>query len=101
MTIAMLSLAGIPVTAGFFAKYFVFTTMIGTTLQWLLILAVITSAVGAYYYLKLIIAMYFKDRIDETAVTMENSNRFVIILTTALTLVIGLAPGLVAEMFAF
>lgn len=101
MTIAMLSLAGIPVTAGFFAKYFVFTTVIGTQYQWLLLLAVITSAVGAYYYLKIIIAMYFKEREDETAVAVENSNRFVIIITTVLTLVIGLAPGLVAEMFAF
>src|SRR6218665_1269935 len=50
MTIAMLSLAGIPVTAGFFAKYFVFTAMIGTSYKWLLILAILTSAVGVYYY---------------------------------------------------
>jgi len=101
MSIAMLSLAGIPVTAGFFAKYFVFTTVIGTQYQWLLILAVLTSAVGAYYYLKIIIAMYFKEKEEEAAVMMENSNKFVILLTTVLTLVIGLAPGFVAEMFKF
>jgi NADH-quinone oxidoreductase subunit N len=101
MTIAMLSLAGIPVTAGFFAKYFVFTTVIGTHYQWLLILAVITSAVGAYYYLKIIIAMYFKEMEEEVAVTMEGSNKFVIILTTILTLIIGIVPGAVAEMFTF
>jgi len=101
MTVAMLSLAGIPVTAGFFAKYFVFTTVIGTHYQWLLILAVITSAVGAYYYLKIIIAMYFKAQEDQSPVVMEGSNKMVIILTTVLTLVIGIAPGLVAEMFKF
>jgi NADH-quinone oxidoreductase subunit N len=101
MSIAMLSLAGIPVTAGFFAKYFVFSTVIGTQYQWLLILAILTSAVGAYYYLKVIIAMYFKEKEIEGAVAIESSNRFVIIITTVLTLVIGLIPGLVAEMFKF
>jgi NADH-quinone oxidoreductase subunit N len=102
MTISMLSLAGIPITAGFFAKYFVFTTVIGTQYQWLLILAILTSAVGAYYYLKIIIAMYFKESEEhEQVVTMEGSNKFVIILTSVLTLLIGLAPGIVAEMFTF
>jgi NADH-quinone oxidoreductase subunit N len=101
MTIAMLSLAGIPVTAGFFAKYFVFTTVIGTQYQWLLILAVLTSAVGAYYYLRVVIAMYFKSQEDESPVSMEGMNKFVIVATTVLTLVIGIAPGMVAEMFSF
>jgi NADH-quinone oxidoreductase subunit N len=101
MTIAMLSLAGIPVTAGFFAKYFVFSTVIGSQYQWLLILAVLTSAVGAYYYLKIIIAMYFKAQEEESPVAMEGSNKLVIILTTVLTLVVGIAPGVVAEMFTF
>lgn len=99
MTIAMLSLAGIPVTAGFFAKYFVFTTVIGTTYKWLLILAVLTSAVGVYYYLRVIIAMYFKDKYEESEVPVEMSNRFVIVVTTVLTLAIGIMPGFIAEMF--
>ncbi len=101
MSVAMLSLAGIPITAGFFAKYFVFTTVIGTHYQWLLILAVLTSAVGAYYYLKIIIAMYFRQQEETTPVSMEGMNKVVIVLTTILTLVIGLAPGFVAQMFAF
>jgi NADH-quinone oxidoreductase subunit N len=101
MTVSMLSLAGIPVTAGFFAKYFVFTTVIGTPYQWLLILAVITSAVGAYYYLKIVIAMYFKEQQNSEAVGVENWNKFVIAATTVLTLVIGLLPGFIAEMFSF
>jgi NADH-quinone oxidoreductase subunit N len=101
MTIAMLSLAGIPITAGFFAKYFVFTTMIGTPYKWLLILAILTSAVGVYYYLKVIIAMYFKAAHTEEPVPVHRSNTLVIVLTTVLTLIIGIVPGLVAEMFRF
>ncbi len=101
MTVAMLSLAGIPITAGFFAKYFVFITMIGTSYKWLLILAILTSAVGAYYYLKVIIAMYFKEQDSELAVPVEKSNSLVIIVTTILTIVIGVVPGFVAEMFKY
>ncbi len=101
MTIAMLSLAGIPVTAGFFAKYFVFTAMIGTPYKWLLILAVLTSAIGAYYYLRVIIAMYFKPVQTEEPVAIEGSNTLVIGIASALTLIIGLAPSFVAEMFKF
>ena len=101
MTIAMLSLAGIPVTAGFFAKYFVFTTMIGTPYKWLLILAILTSAVGAYYYLKVVIAMYFGKSDSSEAIKIEKSNTFVIVVTTVFTVVIGLVPGFIAEMFKF
>jgi NADH-quinone oxidoreductase subunit N len=101
MTVAMLSLAGIPVTSGFFAKYFVFTTMIGTQYKWLLILGVITSAVGAYYYLKVIIAMYFKGANEVTPVPVEKSNSMVIALTSIIVIVIGVVPGLIADMFRF
>lgn len=99
MTIAMLSLAGIPVTAGFFAKYFVFTTMIGTEYKWLLILAILTSAVGAYYYLKVIIAMYFGKSDTTEPLKIETSNTIVIALTTIATVVVGLVPGFIVEMF--
>lgn len=101
MAVAMLSLAGIPITAGFFAKYFVFTTLIGTSYKWLLILAVITSAIGAYYYLKVIIAMYFSPAANKEDLQVEGSHKLVIALSVILTLVLGLVPGLVAEVFKF
>ena len=101
MSIAMLSLAGIPITAGFFAKYFVFTVMIGTSYKWLLILAVLTSAIGVYYYLKVIIAMYFNEPASKEAIPVERSNLFVITLTSVLTLLLGIVPGFIADMFKF
>ncbi len=102
MTVAMLSLAGIPITSGFFAKYFVFAALIGTGYKWLLILAVITSAIGAYYYLKVIIAMYFKsaNNTDEQ-LTIEKSQSTVIILSTIITLIIGIIPNVVIDIFSF
>ena len=101
MTLAMFSLAGIPITAGFFAKYFVFTTLIGTPYKWLLILAIITSAVGAYYYFKIVIAMYFNKSEDDAPLIIENSNKFVIIISTILILAIGIFPSFVSEIFKF
>jgi NADH-quinone oxidoreductase subunit N len=101
MVIAMLSLAGIPITAGFFAKYFVFTNMIGTEYKWLLILAILTSAVGVYYYFKVIIAMYFKSSPQTEPVPFELSGKLVVILTSLITLALGVVPGFVAEMFSF
>ena len=101
MTVAMLSLAGIPITAGFFAKYFVLITMMATTYKWLIVLAILTSAVGVYYYFKVIIAMYFKPATETEEVPVELSQKMVIILTTIITIALGVVPGFVAEMFSF
>lgn len=100
MVVAMLSLAGIPITAGFFAKYFIFSVMIGTTFKWLIILAVLTSAVGVYYYFKVIIAMYFKQEDGEQEVTMETSHVLLLALTTIFTLALGIVPKYVIEIFS-
>lgn len=100
MVIAMLSLAGIPITAGFFAKYFIFSVMIGTTFKWLIILAILTSAVGVYYYFKVIIAMYFKQEDGEQEVTMETYHVLLLALTTIFTLALGIVPKYVIEIFS-
>ncbi len=99
MLIAMLSLAGIPVTAGFFAKYFVFTTLIGTPYKWLLVLAILTSAVGVYYYFKVIIAMYFKKPHHEEKFAIETSHVLLLVLTTLFTIALGLVPNYVIDIF--
>jgi NADH-quinone oxidoreductase subunit N len=101
MALAMLSLAGIPVTAGFFGKYFVFTNMIGTPYKWLLILAVLTSGVGVYYYMKVIIAMYFKNADQDSAVDIKMPVKLTIIAAGIVTLFVGVVPGLVAQIFKF
>lgn len=100
MVVAMLSLAGIPITAGFFAKYFVFATLIGTSFKWLIIVAILTSAVGAYYYFKVIIAMYFKPADTETEVPVETSHTVLLVLTTIFTIALGIMPKFVIEIFS-
>lgn len=100
MVIAMLSLAGIPITAGFFAKYFIFTTMIGTPYKWLIILAILTSAVGVYYYFKVIIAMYFKKTDSHESIQIETSHVVLLVLTTLFTIALGVVPNYVIEIFS-
>lgn len=100
MVVALLSLAGIPITSGFFAKYFVFTTLIGTPYKWLLIVAILTSAVGVYYYFKVLIAMYFKPAETEEPLKIELSHTLLLVIATLLTLMLGFIPNYVIEIFS-
>ena len=60
--ISLLSLAGIPLTAGFFAKYYIFIAAIQNGYYiWITVIGVIAALIGVYYYFRIIIAMYFKE----------------------------------------
>jgi NADH-quinone oxidoreductase subunit N len=61
LTVFLLSLIGIPVTGGFFAKFYVFSAALKSSLVWLTIIGVINSAIGAYYYLRVIVMMYMRE----------------------------------------
>lgn len=66
MLIFMLALAGIPPTAGFFGKYYIFSAAVKSGFIGLAIIGVLNSAVSVYYYLRVIVTMYLKDREEET-----------------------------------
>jgi NADH-quinone oxidoreductase subunit N len=66
-TILMFSLAGIPPLAGFFAKYFVFVAAIEAKLYALAIIGILSSVVGAFYYLRVIKLMWFDEATGEFA----------------------------------
>ena len=101
MVIILLSLAGIPPVAGFFAKYYLFLGTLDSGYTWLVMTAILSSLIGVYYYFKVIIAMYFKPAAETEEVPVELSQKMVIILTTIITLALGVVPGFVAEMFSF
>src|SRR5476651_1846718 len=61
LTIAMLSLAGIPLTAGFIGKFYMFSGALSQYQVWLVIIAVINAIISIFYYFRVIIAMYFRD----------------------------------------
>jgi NADH-quinone oxidoreductase subunit N len=91
MTIALLSLAGIPPLPGFFGKYMVFALAIQNGYIALVILAVITSLIGVYYYFRVIIAMFFNEPADEE-ITTEPSLTSLVYILVGLILAVGIFP---------
>ena len=61
LTIFLLSLIGIPMTGGFFAKFYVFSAALRANLIWLALIGAVNSAIGAYYYLRIIVMMYMRE----------------------------------------
>jgi NADH-quinone oxidoreductase subunit N len=102
MTIALFSLAGIPPTAGFFAKYYVFSAALqahpGVEPHfWLVIIGIIGSLIGVYYYFRIIIAMYFKKSENENPIIASGSHQALLFITAVIILVLGLLPDLILE----
>lgn len=94
-TIFLLSLTGIPLTAGFLGKFYMLFAAIKNGHQlWLVILAVSCAAISAYYYFRVIQAMYFKDSNDDTKQTWDITPSFKILLliTVALIIILGIYP---------
>lgn len=95
-TIFLLSLAGIPMTGGFFAKYYVLTAVMenGTQLLWLVIFALLMAAISVYYYFKVLMAMYFKKGEPELSVEVTTADKFFLGLSAAIIIAIGVAPDI-------
>lgn len=97
--ICLMSMAGIPITAGFFAKYYVLT-LLGEENKWmLLILAVLASLIGIYYYLKIIIYMFFKEPVENEQLDLPINLKTALFISGILILLFGIAPSLIFEMF--
>jgi len=100
-TVFLFSLVGIPLTAGFWAKYFMLAAVVKTQSGlWLVIVAVIFAAISAYYYFRVIQAMYFKEGNPETT-EITPSFRFGLILLAALIVAIGIMPNLLLNWLYF
>ena len=97
-TIALLSLAGIPLTAGFWGKFFVFSDIFNRHVYYPVILAIVMSAVGVYYYFKGIIAIYFKEG-DIEHIELPGLVKFAMWACTLGTLLLGVYPSIVKNLF--
>lgn len=96
-TIFLLSLTGIPATAGFFAKYYMLIGAVKTGQQgWLVIFAVLMAAVSAYYYFRIIQAMYFKEGSAETK-PVSAVFKYTLLLTAILIILLGLFPSMLTK----
>jgi NADH-quinone oxidoreductase subunit N len=91
----LVSLAGVPPTAGFFGKWFVFKAAIDGGLYWLAILAFVNSVIGAYYYLRVLVYMYMREPAAGAPRAIPLRSGYVaaaLLVSAVLVLVLGLAP---------
>jgi NADH-quinone oxidoreductase subunit N len=99
LTIFMLSLIGVPLTGGFFGKFYIFKAALESHLVWLTVLGLLNSAVAAYYYLRILVVMYMKEPSEavERAEPLSAGMSAALILPAAGTLVLGIFPSWVLE----
>jgi NADH-quinone oxidoreductase subunit N len=94
LTIFLLSLIGIPMTGGFFAKFYVFSAALRANLVWLTLIGVANSAVGAYYYLRIIVVMYMREPRKEVPVAPISLGLAVALAVCGFaTLYLGILPN--------
>jgi NADH-quinone oxidoreductase subunit N len=98
LTIFLLSLIGIPMTGGFFAKFYVFSAALQANLVGLTIIGVLNSAVGAYYYLRIVVVMYMREpRIEAPLPRIPAGLGTAVAISLAATIYLGTLPGRVLE----
>ena len=92
MMLIMFSLAGVPPTAGFYAKLAVFQAAVAADHVWLAVAAVLFSLVGAYYYLRVVKLMYFDDPTESVPVRVQPAARLVLSANALFLLIVGILP---------
>ncbi len=97
LTIAMLSLAGIPLTAGFIGKFFMFTGALNKYQFVMVIIAVVNAIISIFYYFRVIIAMYFRDT-ERIELVVPGYYKFVLGFAALLTILIGVYPDLISSL---
>src|SRR5467141_3569690 len=97
LSIYLLSLLGLPVTAGFFGKFYIFKAAVNSHLLWLAVLMAMNSIIGAYYYLRVIVVMYMREPSAEHAsaprVSFPLTVNVVLAVTAIGTILFGVMPN--------
>jgi len=99
MTLFMVSLAGLPPTAGFFGKFQIFSAAVEAGYIWLTVIGVLNSLVSVYFYLGVVVSMYMRQPVGQAhAVSMTPFARVALLIASLGTLYIGLAPTSLLQM---
>lgn len=97
MAIFMFSLAGVPPFAGFFGKYYVFLSAVKADMTWLAVVGVMTSLVSAYYYLRIVVLMYFRDGKGDVAAQPAIPALVAVTSSAILLLQFGIFPSFIVN----
>jgi NADH-quinone oxidoreductase subunit N len=92
MLLVMFSLAGIPPTVGFYAKFTVIEAAVNAQFVWLAVVAVLTSVIGAFYYLRVVKLMYFDDPVDRAEIEAPGDARALLSVNGLALLILGILP---------
>ena len=99
LTISMAALAGIPLTAGFWGKFFIFKSAIETNVSWWLIaIAFVSVATGFYYYLKVVKAMYWNNPHNDAPLKVPTITKYVIAVLASSIIIFGIWPQPILDM---
>jgi len=98
LTVSMLSLAGIPPVAGFFAKYYLFVNAWSSGFTWLVFIAILTSIIGAFYYLRIIGFLYNRKEVVGSAIEISVMYKVILYFSILTLLVLGLMPNLILKL---
>jgi len=98
MLIFMFSLTGIPPTAGFIGKLYIFMSAINAGYTWLVVVAVMFSAISAYFYLRIVIYMYMRDPKETVVLSTSFSNGIALGITAVAVLFIGVMPSFLLDL---
>ena len=92
MLIFMFSLAGIPPTAGFIAKFYIFMAAVNAGYVWLAIVGALLAAVSAFYYIRVIVVMYMQEPETEHVLTLNPGLKLVLVFSILFVLILGVYP---------
>ena len=101
MLITMFSMAGIPPTLGFYAKFVVLQSVLQAGFVWLAVFGVLMAVVGAFYYLRIVKLMYFDDAVDHTPINAQADMNMVLSLNALGLLMLGLMPQRLMDICAY
>ena len=101
MLVFMFSLTGIPPMAGFMGKFYLFMSAINAGYTWLVIVAVLFSAISAYFYLRIVMLMYMKEPKEAVQLNTSPGLGLALAVTVAAVILIGILPGKVLALAQF
>ncbi|MGH7247550.1 MAG: NADH-quinone oxidoreductase subunit N, partial [Pseudomonadota bacterium] len=99
LSVFLLSLIGVPLTGGFFGKFYIFKAALDAHLVWLTVLGLLTTAVAAYYYLRIVVVMYMRPPSADSAnlAPLTPALRLALWTSVAATFVLGIFPSWILE----
>ena len=92
MLVFMMSLGGIPPTAGFMGKFWIFSAAIESGFVWLAVIGVVNSAISLYYYIRVVVFMWIKEAVDDSPIPVLPSMAVALGITIAGSLFFGVFP---------